>query len=145
MPPSLPSLSALRAFDAVARHGSVMLAARELCVTSSAVSHQLRALEKWLGVSLLDRRGPSLSLTEHGRAYLASVSLALREIESGTRALLHEPAPARLAPTRHMAAPHAKPMPTPRSARAAWGVTCPEVGAPWRKSPSRKPSRGSSD
>ena len=48
----LPPLNAVRAFDAVARHGSVTGAARELCVTQGAVSRHVTALESWLGHSV---------------------------------------------------------------------------------------------
>lgn len=52
----LPPLNALRAFEAAARHGSFKLAAEELTVSQSAVSHQIRSLEDYLGVHLfLDR------------------------------------------------------------------------------------------
>ncbi len=84
----LPPLNALRAFEATARHRSVRNAARELCVTPSAVSHQLRVLEEWLGVRLLRRSGRSLELTERGRSYLPSVSSALEELSRGTTELV---------------------------------------------------------
>ena len=48
----LPSLNALRAFEAAARHLSLTKAARELNVTPAAVSHQIKALEADLGVGL---------------------------------------------------------------------------------------------
>ena len=50
----LPPLNALRAFEAVARHRSFKLAASELNVTPGAISHQIRALESYLGLSLVD-------------------------------------------------------------------------------------------
>ena len=46
----LPSLNALRCFEAAARSGSFSRAAEELNVTQSAVSHQVRQLEQWFGV-----------------------------------------------------------------------------------------------
>lgn len=52
-----PPLNALRAFEAVARTGSFRAAADSLCVTQSAVSHQIRHLEQWLGAPLFDRGG----------------------------------------------------------------------------------------
>ncbi|MDF3931703.1 LysR family transcriptional regulator [Pseudomonas citronellolis] len=63
----LPPLNALRAFDAVARLGSVSLAAAELHVTHGAVSRQLRQLEEDLGVALLGKEGRGVKLTDSGR------------------------------------------------------------------------------
>lgn len=53
----LPSLTALRTFECAARHGHFGRAAAELCVTDSAVSHQIRQLEAQLGVALFERVG----------------------------------------------------------------------------------------
>jgi LysR family glycine cleavage system transcriptional activator len=63
----LPSLSALRAFEAAARHESAKRAAEELSVTATAVSHQIRALEESLGVALFLRKPRQLELTAQGR------------------------------------------------------------------------------
>lgn len=71
---SLPSLSALRAFDAVARHGGFSGAARALNVTHAAISQQVRGLEKELGVSLAERAGRTVALTEAGRALALGLS-----------------------------------------------------------------------
>ena len=68
----LPPLNALRAFDATARHLTVVKAADELNVTPSAVSHQLRTLEDALGVQLFSRSKTKLKLTSHGEALLPS-------------------------------------------------------------------------
>ncbi|HET8790080.1 MAG TPA: LysR family transcriptional regulator, partial [Modicisalibacter sp.] len=62
-PRRLPSLSALRAFEATARHLSAKAAAEELSVTPTAVSHQVRKLEEYLGVGLFVRRPRQLVLT----------------------------------------------------------------------------------
>lgn len=67
MPRSLPPLTALRAFEAAARLSSFTMAARELHVTPAAVSHQIRGLEKFLGVTLFRRTTRRLELTEQGR------------------------------------------------------------------------------
>jgi len=75
-PRRLPSVNMLRAFEAAARHRSVTRAAQELSVTQSAVSHQIKALEAWLGVTLVVREGRQLALTPHGTAYLPSLSSA---------------------------------------------------------------------
>ncbi|MEO8023560.1 LysR substrate-binding domain-containing protein [Polaromonas sp.] len=64
---TLPPLSALRAFEAAARHRSAKLAAEELSVTATAISHQLRTLEDWLGVTLFLRKPRQLELTAAGR------------------------------------------------------------------------------
>lgn len=70
----LPSLNALKSFEAAARHGSFSIAAEELSVTQTAVSHQIRSLEDWLGIELFVRRPRSLTLTDEGRV-LADFSL----------------------------------------------------------------------
>lgn len=62
----LPPLGALRAFEAAARHGSFKLAAAELAVTPTAISHQIRGLEEHIGLSLFERRVRKVMLTEAG-------------------------------------------------------------------------------
>ena len=69
----LPPLNALRAFEAAARHGSVKRAAAELNVTPAAVSHQIKALEEYLGVKLFLRHNRALELTEAARASLSKL------------------------------------------------------------------------
>lgn len=64
---SLPPLSALRAFEAVARHLSFSKAAAELNVTPGALSHQIRGLEEFLGISLFERRTRAVALTPQGQ------------------------------------------------------------------------------
>lgn len=73
---ALPPLTALRAFEAAARHRSAKRAADELSVTPTAISHQLRALEDWLGVPLFVRKPRQLELTGAGRELLADVGNA---------------------------------------------------------------------
>ncbi len=73
----IPSTQALRALDSFARHGSVWRAADELNVTRSAVSHQLRLLERDLGFELLERAGKGVALTPSGRRYALDVRKAL--------------------------------------------------------------------
>lgn len=63
----LPSLSALRAFEAAARHESAKQAAQELSVTATAISHQIRGLEEALGITLFLRKPRQLELTPQGR------------------------------------------------------------------------------
>ena len=66
----LPPLNALRAFEVAARHLSFKLAAAELSVTPTAVSHQIRGLEDDLGVTLFRRLTRALELTPEGEAML---------------------------------------------------------------------------
>ena len=75
-------LNALRAFEAVVRLGSSNAAARALFVTQSAVSHQVRNLEDWLGHPLFDRRGGRPRLLPHGEELARGLSLALAEIDA---------------------------------------------------------------
>ena len=63
----MPPLSALRAFEAAARHLSLTNAARELHVTAGALSHQIRGLEDLLGVKLFERRVRAIALTAAGK------------------------------------------------------------------------------
>lgn len=65
-PRKLPPLAALRAFEAAARHLSFQKAARELAVTPTAISHQLRLLEATLGLPLFERHVRRVSLTQAG-------------------------------------------------------------------------------
>ncbi|WP_435105355.1 LysR substrate-binding domain-containing protein [Arhodomonas sp. AD133] len=62
----LPPLNSLRAFEAAARHSSFAEAARELSVTATAVSHQIRTLEEFLGEPLFHRQPRPISLTPTG-------------------------------------------------------------------------------
>lgn len=90
---NLPPLPALRAFEAVARLGSVVKAADELHVTHGAVSQQLRALEDYLGLHLFHRRGKRLTVTEDGRIYALRLRMALGDIASATGDVLSLPRP----------------------------------------------------
>ena len=80
----LPPLNALRAFEAAARHLSFTRAAEELAVTQAAISHQVKALEEWLGVDLFIRRNRKLFLTEAGQAYLPPLTNAFNELDDAT-------------------------------------------------------------
>lgn len=64
----LPPLNAMRAFEAAARHLSFMRAAEEVHVTPAAISHQIKALEDYLGVQLFRRLNRALALTEVAQA-----------------------------------------------------------------------------
>jgi LysR family glycine cleavage system transcriptional activator len=83
----LPPLHALRAFEAVARHGSVSRAGGELLISQSAVSHHIRKLERDLGVTLFVRRARGMSLTPEGARYFDIVSQAFALIAEGTATL----------------------------------------------------------
>ncbi len=83
----LPPLIAVRYFEAAARHLSFTKAAQELHVTHSAVSHQIKALEEWLGVPLFRRLNRSLVLTEAGQAYARPVREALEKLGEASRTL----------------------------------------------------------
>ena len=69
MPRRLPSLTALKTFEAAARHLSFARAAEELFLTPSAVSHQIKSLEQQLAVSLFKRHGRKIELSDAGARY----------------------------------------------------------------------------
>ncbi len=77
----LPPFAALRAFEAAARHCSFKQASEELNLSPSAVSHQIRSLEDYLGVCLFHRKGSTLELTELAHAYRDEVAKALNILE----------------------------------------------------------------
>lgn len=81
----LPPLNTLRSFEAAARHASFLGAARELHVTASAVSHQIRALERFLGVALFRRDGRQVLLTREGENYRRTVREGLNLIAAATQ------------------------------------------------------------
>ena len=76
----IPSMQALRALESFARHGTVWQAADELNLTRSAVSHQLRLLERELGFQILNRVGTRIELTELGLGYARDIRQALDRI-----------------------------------------------------------------
>jgi|SRR5690554_4752768 len=80
----LPPLNPLRAFEAAGRTGSLTRAASELNVTHGAISHQIKALEEALGVTLFERVGRRLRLTAHGAELLPAVSNAFDGIAAAT-------------------------------------------------------------
>jgi LysR family transcriptional regulator, glycine cleavage system transcriptional activator len=83
----LPPLGWLRAFEAAARHLSFTGAARDLNMTQSAVSQQIKSLEAYLGRALFHRRPRVVELTEAGITYLPVVRDAFRTLSQGTRAV----------------------------------------------------------
>jgi LysR family transcriptional regulator, glycine cleavage system transcriptional activator len=76
----LPPLGTLKAFEAVARHLSFKMAATDLALTQSAISHQIRALEDHLGVRLFQRQHRGIELTPDGRTLLEGVRAGLDSI-----------------------------------------------------------------
>jgi LysR family transcriptional regulator, glycine cleavage system transcriptional activator len=83
----LPSLTGLRTFEAAARHMSFTLAAAELNVTQTAVSHQIRRLEEQLGMPLFIRRNRGLELTSEAQDYLPSIRSAFEDLRRATERL----------------------------------------------------------
>ncbi|WP_448956168.1 LysR family transcriptional regulator [Labrys neptuniae] len=82
----LPSISLLSAFEAAARTGSVTAAARELNLTQSAVSRQIKLLEEQLEVALFHRERQTIRVTPGGEVYAREIRDALRKI--GTASLM---------------------------------------------------------
>jgi LysR family glycine cleavage system transcriptional activator len=82
-----PPLKFLKTFQIAARRGSFAAAATELCVTASAVSHQIRRLEQQLGVALFVRHPRALVVTEAGGAYLQQLEAVFAQLESATAEL----------------------------------------------------------
>lgn len=80
-------LNALKSFEAVARLGSFQKAADDLCVTQSAVSHQVRNLEDWLGVALFDRTGRRPILDPHAQDLVRAVTHAFGEMDAACKRL----------------------------------------------------------
>ncbi|MCE8000711.1 MAG: transcriptional regulator GcvA [Rhodobiaceae bacterium] len=83
----LPPLSMVRAFEAAARHLSFSQAADELGVTHSAVSHQIRGLEDWLGEPLFVRAARKVHLTPAGEVLASPLTLALDTIAEAVLAV----------------------------------------------------------
>ncbi len=83
----LPPLNTLRSFEAAARTGSFAQAAAELAVTASAISHQIKGLESYLGVELFKRVKRKAELTDSGEKYLSSIQAALHDIAEATEVL----------------------------------------------------------
>lgn len=81
---SVPPVASLQAFEAVARRRSFALAATELHLTASAISHQVARLESQLGVRLFERSAHGVRLSTAGDAYLSRVGGALSAITSAT-------------------------------------------------------------
>ncbi|WP_312948773.1 LysR substrate-binding domain-containing protein [Superficieibacter sp.] len=85
-----PPLRAVRTFEAIARLGSVTLAAQELAISPSAVSHQLRVLEDFLQIALTERQGRRLILSQQGRDYYRSIRSAFNVLRQATEHLVEQ-------------------------------------------------------
>jgi molybdate transport repressor ModE-like protein len=81
MPLDELDLAPLRTLVAIAHHGTLTEAARRLNLSQPAATHQIRALERQLGVAVFERRGRGLVLTEAGRSVLARAQRVLAELE----------------------------------------------------------------
>src|SRR6188508_1642127 len=82
-----PSLKAIKTFQIAAKHSSFAIAADELCITPSAVSHQIKTLETQLGLPLFSRSARALALTDAGSRYLEQIDDLFMRLESVTEQL----------------------------------------------------------
>jgi LysR family glycine cleavage system transcriptional activator len=85
----LPPFPALRAFESAARQLSFTRAAEELCVTPSAVSHQVKLLEEWIGTRLFERTARRITLTQRGGELYISSSKCLDDLSIAFRVAEH--------------------------------------------------------
>lgn len=88
---AFPPLTCLRSFEATSRLGSVTLAAKELHVTHSAISQQIKVLEEIIGLTLFVREGRGLRVSEDGRLYALQIRQALGDIAQATRLIQAQP------------------------------------------------------
>ncbi|KDE33597.1 MULTISPECIES: LysR substrate-binding domain-containing protein [Kosakonia] len=86
-----PPISALRSFEAVARLGSVTLAANEMNMTHSAISQHIKTLEGMVGIKLFIRHGRGVQINEEGRLYALQIREALNRISDATRLVQVKP------------------------------------------------------
>jgi LysR family transcriptional regulator, glycine cleavage system transcriptional activator len=94
-PLALPSLRGLTVFEAAARHLSFTEAARELSVSQTAVSHQIKALESELATALFRRSKRQVELTEDGRAWALELGEIFSRLHAVNRRLRQQPRPRR--------------------------------------------------
>ncbi|TDF38438.1 LysR family transcriptional regulator [Alteromonadaceae bacterium M269] len=85
----LPPVHLLTIFEAAARHESFKDAGEELFITPSAVSHQIKALEEYLGFELFQRKSRGVEINQAGRVYLQDIQKGLSTIEQGTKKIRH--------------------------------------------------------
>ncbi|MGH6642637.1 MAG: LysR substrate-binding domain-containing protein [Bradyrhizobium sp.] len=88
--PAIPPLTALLAFERAATQLSFRRAARDLALSPSAISHQIRGLEEQFGIKLFVRGARSVRLTADGERYLAKVSTALATLQEAGRDMLRQ-------------------------------------------------------
>ena len=88
--PAIPPLAALLAFERAATQLSFRRAARDLALSPSAISHQIRGLEQQFGIKLFIRGARSVRLTADGERYLAKVSVALATLQEAGRDMLRQ-------------------------------------------------------
>jgi LysR family glycine cleavage system transcriptional activator len=86
----LPPLNSLKCFEAAGRLLSFTAAANELNVTQAAISHQIKVIEEYLGVSLFNRYPRRLSLTEQGKTLLPEVTEAFDRVSQAVAVINHE-------------------------------------------------------
>ena len=84
----IPALNALKAFEVSARHLSFRNAATELNITQSAVSRQVKKLEEFLEIQLIERRNRALILTDLGRTYLPGLQHGFDMMDQATRRIV---------------------------------------------------------
>ncbi|MEM9969579.1 MAG: LysR family transcriptional regulator, partial [Pseudomonadota bacterium] len=89
MPDRLPPLTALRAFEAAARHMSFAKAAEELSVTPAALSFQIKSLEEHLGEPVFRRLNRAVELTEAGRTLAPGLKDAFERMQGAWREKCH--------------------------------------------------------
>ena len=94
--PRMPPLTSLRAFEAAARLGSISRAADEIHVTHGAISHQVKALEEFLGVPLFAKQGRGVATTAAGKRLAERVGSALDQIAEVAAAIARHEDPGRL-------------------------------------------------
>src|SRR3712207_3303176 len=86
--PVLPPLHALKAFEAAAQLGRFRDAAAALSLSESAISHQVKRLEDYLGVALFARTGNAVVLTQAGRRYFEQINPAFSQIRRATEEIV---------------------------------------------------------
>jgi len=86
----IPNTTALAVFEAAARHGSFAGAANELCLTESAISRQIAALENYLEIKLFTRVKRQVVLNDAGRAYVKNIRKSLADLEAHTLSLMSD-------------------------------------------------------
>lgn len=87
----IPSISALMAFEAAARHGSFARAADELALTEGAISRQIARLEDFLGAALFNRTGNRVQLAPNGVRYAVQVREVLDRLERDSQYAMGQP------------------------------------------------------